>query len=102
VAWPAVAKHEGWGCVSQLDARSAASFWSSSWHTKTRVRTSCSLLPPRGHVRASAVPFLEPVRWEEWGLHDYPKIIKNPMDLGTVKVRLRTVLVSERRLGVCR
>ena len=31
-------------------------------------------------------PFLEPVPWKEWGLDDYPRIIKQPMDLGTVKV----------------
>jgi hypothetical protein len=33
-------------------------------------------------------PFLEPVNWESLGLHDYPQIIKRPMDLGTVKKRL--------------
>ena len=38
---------------------------------------------------ACAEPFLEPVRWKEWGLEDYPKVIKNPMDLGTVAVRAR-------------
>ncbi|KAA0171870.1 hypothetical protein FNF28_00505 [Cafeteria roenbergensis] len=35
-----------------------------------------------------AAPFLEPVRWEEWGLHDYPKVIKQPMDLGLVMKNL--------------
>jgi hypothetical protein len=34
----------------------------------------------------TTAPFLEPVMWKEWGLLDYPKVIKNPMDLGTVKV----------------
>jgi len=33
-----------------------------------------------------AGPFLTPVLWKEWGLLDYPKIIKNPRDLGQVKV----------------
>ena len=32
--------------------------------------------------------FREPVNWEELGLLDYPKIIKNPMDLQTVKYNL--------------
>lgn len=31
-------------------------------------------------------PFREPVAWKEWGLDDYPKIIKQPMDLGTIGV----------------
>lgn len=44
-----------------------------------------------GHRRSTnpfflVVPFLEPVQWKEWGLLDYPKVIKHPMDLGTVKV----------------
>ena len=31
--------------------------------------------------------FLEPVDWKAYGLNDYPKKIKKPMDLGTIKVR---------------
>lgn len=42
----------------------------------------------------SAVPFLEPVNWKEWGLMDYPKVIKTPMDLGTIKVRMRRTAQS--------
>lgn len=33
--------------------------------------------------------FLQPVPWKEWGLDDYPRIIKQPMDLGTVNVGRR-------------
>ncbi len=36
----------------------------------------------------NAYPFLEPVDWKELELLDYPQIIKNPMDLGTVKEQL--------------
>ena len=32
--------------------------------------------------------FREPVNWENLRLFDYPKIIKNPMDLQTVKTNL--------------
>jgi len=32
--------------------------------------------------------FLEPVDWEAYGLHDYPDIIKVPMDLGTIHEKL--------------
>jgi hypothetical protein len=33
------------------------------------------------------VDFLQPVDWVSLGLDDYPILIKNPMDLGTIKVR---------------
>jgi hypothetical protein len=36
--------------------------------------------------KTEASPFLEPVDWEFYGLTDYPEIIKNPMDLGTIQV----------------
>lgn len=44
-----------------------------------------------------AGPFLEPVKWKEWGLLDYPKVVKNPMDLGSVKVRRRGSVSGVRR-----
>ncbi|CAM9301380.1 unnamed protein product [Scytosiphon promiscuus] len=37
---------------------------------------------------ADSEAFREPVDWRSLGLHDYPTIIKRPMDLGTVKLRL--------------
>jgi len=39
-------------------------------------------------AKADANPFLEPVDWEAFGLLDYPQIIKNPMDLGTIQQNL--------------
>ena len=39
-------------------------------------------------------PFVEPVNWKEWGLLDYPKIIKTPMDLNLVKVRETCSILS--------
>ena len=33
-------------------------------------------------------PFREPVDWKNLDLYDYPKIVKKPMDLGTVKRKL--------------
>ena len=33
-------------------------------------------------------PFLEPVNWEELEIKDYPEVIKNPMDIETVKQNL--------------
>ena len=56
----------------------AETFWMKSWTILTRVRWS---LP-----RCSLEPFMNPVPWKEWKLFDYPEIVKNPMDLSTVKV----------------
>jgi hypothetical protein len=36
----------------------------------------------------NAVYFLDPVDWKSLGLRDYPQIIKNPMDLGTMGSKL--------------
>ena len=35
-----------------------------------------------------AEPFLHPVDWKAMGLLDYPKVVKTPMDLGSVKAKL--------------
>lgn len=40
--------------------------------------------------KAEASPFLEPVQWKDLGLHDYPHIIKHPMDLGTIQANLES------------
>ena len=36
----------------------------------------------------NAEPFLEAVPWQELELNDYPEIVKNPMDLSTLKINL--------------
>ena len=38
--------------------------------------------------RQDSGPFREPVDWKNLDLYDYPKIVKKPMDLGTVKRKL--------------
>mmetsp|Transcript_31949 Transcript_31949/g.66670 ORF Transcript_31949/g.66670 Transcript_31949/m.66670 type:complete len:238 (-) Transcript_31949:144-857(-) len=40
--------------------------------------------------RPDAEPFRAPVDWKSLGLFDYPQIISEPMDLGTVKNRLKS------------
>lgn len=42
-----------------------------------------------------AWPFYKPVDVETLGLHDYHDIIKHPMDLTTIKVRLKMIFFSE-------
>ena len=64
--------------AARLGGRPRSSLGSHRLPTRARVPLLPCLL---------AAPFLEPVRWEEWGLHDYPKVIKQPMDLGLVMVR---------------
>ena len=36
----------------------------------------------------TSAPFRDPVDWKAWKLFDYPKLIKNPMDLHTVEKKL--------------
>eukprot|EP00462_Mataza_sp_D1_P023955 CAMPEP_0175139236 /NCGR_PEP_ID=MMETSP0087-20121206/10787_1 /TAXON_ID=136419 /ORGANISM="Unknown Unknown, Strain D1" /LENGTH=226 /DNA_ID=CAMNT_0016422217 /DNA_START=83 /DNA_END=763 /DNA_ORIENTATION=+ len=50
--------------------------------------TQCSGILKTLQSKSEAVPFLTPVDWEYYGLTDYPEIIKNPMDLGTIQERL--------------
>ena len=37
-------------------------------------------------AREECYPFRNPVQWKELALDDYLDVVKNPMDLGTVKV----------------
>ena len=41
--------------------------------------------------KSKALYFLEPVDYKELGLDDYPEVIPEPMDLGTVQVLARVV-----------
>ena len=55
----------------------------------------------------AAAPFVEPLDYVGWNLPDYPKIVKHPMDLGTIKSKIDSgsyqrgedVLKDVRRLG---
>ena len=38
--------------------------------------------------RPESKVFHDPVDWKGLGLTDYPEIIKNPMDLGTIKTKI--------------
>lgn len=48
----------------------------------------CSKLLSEVEAQSDAGPFLEPVDWRSLGIPEYPKIIKKPMDLGTVRKKL--------------
>ncbi|MES1907612.1 MAG: hypothetical protein MHM6MM_000696 [Cercozoa sp. M6MM] len=49
----------------------------------------------RQHPEAG--PFLEPVDWKKYNVPDYPRIVKHPMDLGTVANKL-----SSNEYGTCK
>ena len=55
--------------------------------SKDQIQSALNLLETVS-ADPNAQPFLEPVDWQELDLLDYPKIVKNPMDLGTVKAKL--------------
>mmetsp|Transcript_26522 Transcript_26522/g.86255 ORF Transcript_26522/g.86255 Transcript_26522/m.86255 type:complete len:85 (+) Transcript_26522:65-319(+) len=48
----------------------------------------CDALMKNLAKKSQAVHFLRPVDWKKMGLVDYPKLIKHPMDIGTVSERL--------------
>ncbi|CEG45812.1 Transcription initiation factor TFIID, subunit BDF1 and related bromodomain proteins [Plasmopara halstedii] len=62
-------------------------------HTKFRY---CAVFAPQQvFEHESAIlalrpcePFRERVNWEEWGLYDYLQVVKEPMDLGTIRSKL--------------
>ena len=60
----------------------------SSTLSKEQIQSAISLLETIS-ADPNAEDFLEPVPWKELELLDYPQIVKNPMDLGTVKARLQ-------------
>lgn len=45
------------------------------------------------YFKAYAWPFFKPVDASSLGLHDYHDIIKQPMDMGTIKVSNQSFLI---------
>ena len=52
-------------------------------------RAQCDALVKSLMKRSQGVHFSRPVEWKKFGLLDYPKLIKEPMDLGTVSDNLQ-------------
>uniref|UniRef100_A0A7S2PE54 Bromo domain-containing protein n=1 Tax=Leptocylindrus danicus TaxID=163516 RepID=A0A7S2PE54_9STRA len=63
---------------------------SSSNNSKQEALRKMSKLVSSMMTKSDTAPFREPVNWRELELWDYPKIIKRPMDLGTVKRKLES------------
>jgi len=52
------------------------------------LQRKCDQLVKNLMKRSQGVHFSRPVEWKKMGLLDYPKLIKDPMDLGTVAERV--------------
>ena len=52
------------------------------------LQRKCDQLVKSLMKRSQGVHFSRPVEWKKMGLVDYPKLIKEPMDLGTVAERV--------------
>jgi hypothetical protein len=52
------------------------------------MQRKCDQLVKMLTKRSQGVHFSRPVEWKKMGLLDYPKLIKEPMDLGTVMERI--------------
>lgn len=52
------------------------------------MQRKCDQLVKSLMKRSQGVHFSQPVEWKKAGLVDYPKLIKEPMDLGTVAERI--------------
>ncbi|GAA0185165.1 hypothetical protein LIER_32453 [Lithospermum erythrorhizon] len=74
--------------VGRKDAEIERRFGLASFKNRERAFKSCSSLLQRLMKHNFGWVFNEPVDVKKLGLHDYHDIIKNPMDLGTIKARL--------------
>ena len=60
----------------------------ASGGSKSEAMAQCQKVLTFFKQHKDAGPFLEPVRWHDWGLMDYPKVIKHPMDLSTIQTKV--------------
>ncbi|KAF0488722.1 Bromodomain-containing protein [Gigaspora margarita] len=79
------------GAETSQSSTNNNSRFQSSWFKESMGREhhkhcAAALKPLKHH--SSAAPFLEPVDYVKYNIPDYPDIIKNPMDLGTVEQKL--------------
>lgn len=74
--------------ASGSSSSGAAGYSASAARTLEQAFGECKRILDTLMGHKDAEPFLAPVKWQEWGLKDYPKVIKHPMDLGTVKAKL--------------
>lgn len=56
--------------------------------THSLTHYSFTIIQP-SYTLSTIEPFREPVDYKALGLHDYPQIIKKPMDLGTIQKKLQ-------------
>jgi bromodomain-containing factor 1 len=86
--------------LAQLNARAEM----AAFKTPPRVRrgppmpdpdwAACRHVLRQVQQSPQAYPFLQAVDWKTLGIPDYPKIIKQPMDIGTIEKNLTSYLYS--------
>lgn len=64
---------------------------SSSFEDQKKCYRILSMMMKHDFAR----PFLQPVDWVKFKIPDYPQVIKNPMDLGTIKKQLRDGTITD-------
>ena len=64
------------------------------------LQRKCDQLVKSLLKRSQGVHFSRPVEWKKMGLTDYPKLIKEPMDLGTVAERVTKLYYARLELFV--
>lgn len=74
--------------MSRQSSRRAAAAASAPTVKVPEAVAACIPILKYLQSKHEAGPFLEPVDWKAFGLLDYPDVIKNPMDLGTIEKRL--------------
>ncbi|KAI7819147.1 Bromodomain-containing protein [Gamsiella multidivaricata] len=65
---------------------------SNRWKTDPQLR-HCHAILKEFAKKSNAefmYPFMEPVDWEALQIPDYPRIIKNPMDIGSIRQKLES------------
>ena len=69
------------------------------WQEKGGWKITCGEILEKLLGREEAWPFEEPVDPKALQLNDYTKIVKSPMDLGTVKKKLEDERYDQRKVG---
>lgn len=74
--------------IMSSSASAAATTSAATAASQQEALSRMSKMVAQFMARPDAVPFNEPVDWKALDLYDYPEIIPNPQDFGTIQRRL--------------